>query len=1490
LGDDFSRELLDVVGAEPSRELETLANLPIDLIMTMSVGTEWERALAASGKLINSVVPGQSPDYDYDAVVYHLCGRGDIPGSLSFSRPHSEMQALLEAWWSSRVFLFVGFSTEDDELELVLERMMPTGSQQHFIFLPDATIIEESELAEQYNLNVLPGVFSAQALVPLLHGGAGLMAQERVDLDSLLARAHGDYERLIDVNVARLSLAEQEVERRQILLETAALLEDKMGDRQRAFEATLSAYRELPDKELWGTLSRRSETVDEKRRLAESVFELRSTLPKAARVPALLEAVRVYREVGDIEHATELIELTSADKAEYPELAAVHLELLREGERWHDLARLLHDAADKADYLEEREAHLVARAELLHKKLDEPWAAIEGYQQILQLNPGNGVALAALESLFLDLHQVPALLELLGDFGTRYRAPELAAKLWRIGERCRSRGDLAGAVLCFERLRDEQPSNEKLLSGLAELYDQQGETARHRDVLKAQVGASAPGKNRAELCEKLARVHEELHELDAAAECWEWVLLDNPASDAAFRALDRVYRVSRRWPELLELYSRRLEQVDGDELRHLLLETADIYQYQLEDCGRAIDYCLRAIELEKSAELESRLLTLYTGAARYQDAAELADEQARADRESPRHALQVKEAAELWLKAGDTVKAVRRMKRALKERPHSPEFHIALGRAFEQAKQYLEAGNAYENAARYSEASRATKHALSAASCFEEVGATERAIAVLEARMDGGASDSALIQELRHLYERSSRHSELAELLRTLVVGAEAEERLELLWTIAECHRALGQWEEEIECCEEAVELFPERISVVRRMAETAVQHQSWDAVEHSCRILLTLETRPEEIAEIYCMLARREAALDNTEAALKLLGKARDKVPFDRGALMLLTELSEEQPEAQTGYLRALLLDAEDDEKADLLIQLGDIYAKRLDLRADARDAYQQALLLREGDHLLLHRCLEFSVEDGDWYESLEYLERLIDTEKDAAVRSRYLSTAARVHEEELQNVEPAIPLLWRAADDNPADRDVLERLMSHLRDRKEWHALLEATSRLLAVLRDDPSVTPAEHARAWSSLAEICVRELNDRETAVCSLEVAVNLQPYNLNYRNELARLYTQEESRLDDAVEQMQAILDLEPERQHSYRMLERLYEKLGQEDSAAACRLASAYMRGETREPVERATNLNAQLTLERYGQLVHPDDRLALGQLMALLTPVIAAVAPRRKRRSSSISQWKPLPATHLVVARIKRLAKSLGVYPPVVYHDEDAAVPVQMITQNVDGELVPAIVLSGELLEEVESAQSTFLLASALASARREYIALLIEPDTQVLAQSLDAVVEVAREGEASSKTARAFAKHLSPVVLDQIRSLLAKLPLESKSSVDLMRSWFEASARTADRIALWVTGDLAAALKGLEQRGLSEDKDVTARQDLIRAHCCDGMRDEISVVRPTSPLRTLVKSAKSDAIGGSKNMNPKAMRDRFRMAAQTVTEELQLDQLLNV
>ena len=1517
LGDQLRRTLGDELPAKIEQaqhrselgELVHLTGQPIDLVITCSMSHGWEQAFAEHDKIVQSIATGESPDYDYDAIVYHLLGRTSAPNSLLLhsadlerARRETDVQSLLQSWWSSRVFIFLGFTLEDDELHKVLQCLLPPQSSgRHYALIPNLSGFAKEELAEQFGVQVLEeSEASVSSLCSYLQE-AKQTTRETADLDALVARAavdaadpavasgfellehrlrqDGSYERLVDVHVARLSVAEDSEARQQILLETASLLEHKMLDVERAFHANLAAYRELPDKDLWPSLKRRGQSNECKELMAGALVDSRPALRKADRLPALLLAVELFRAVGDTVSAIEAIELASTSPENEASVATLHRTLLEEAERWYELTRALERAAARASFNEEREKFLLAHAQILEERLDEPWAAIECYQQALAINPTNEHALDAIEKLFLHLHQVPALLDLLYDYGSRYSKSELHTKLWRMGEQCRSRGDFTGAVLCFDKLRDQEPNDEKLLKVLSELYSELGETSSLVGILKAKAGTAKAGEERAEVFEQLANAHEKLGNLDEAAECWEWVSHDDPSSETAVSALERLYRKSKNGQSLLALYSRQRELAAGQDKAKWILLLAGVYQHQLSDPGPAIDL-LSALYKEQphNGDLGARILMLLKQAARHTEAATLCDALA-AQTEGNKEATLRQHAARIWQLDGKMNKAIKSLEAGIKASPGRADLHKELAEALQHEGENMRAAEEYDRASELSTGSQSTKYALKAALCFESLDATDRGIKVLEHRWHSGSEESVVAVELRRLYKARGRHADLIKLLEKQS-GSGSEERVEQLLAMADAHAALEHGDQEIESLQRALAIakHPE---VAKRLAEVALRHENYEVVSEACEVLLSGDATPEEAAGAYCLQARRAFALDEREAALELLELARQRAPFDRRALNLLIEFSAGQPKGQVSYLRALLLDAPEHERAEILVKIGDLCRDHLDEKEEARDAYQSALQLMPDDHLLLHRCLAIAIEQRKWDESLEYLEHLIKTEEDVAVRARYRSTMAHLFEEELGDIDVAIDLLWQATQEAPKNQSILRRLATHLRTKEDWQGLLDCSSQLLAALRDDPEVTSSVHASAWIDLADLCSEHLDDKQTAICALEVATGLLPNSIDYRDRLAKLY-QSDERYDDAIAQHQAILDREPSLLPSYTALARLYKLAGNESAAHACEQAVSTMCSEEPKHIPIPARKTKAISNDDMAMLRHSEERFAMSRLLALITPAIAALAPPKRRRST-FSGRKVLPKTHAMSVKVATLAEQLGVHSPIVYKQSEGEISVAV--ERSGDQLIPVVVVGRDLLETESAIKTNYQLCTALVRLRREYLAQVVQPQVDSLGHILDAVFELVRgEGGAPvSKTATALNELLDQEGFDRIKLLVNKLAPEERSGHDLIKRWLEVSHMTAGRVALWVVGDLLSALEASEASSAGGAAYEEQRQDLIRTFCSDRIRPDMRP-KPSNPLTMTPMEASTPAKPMGKSMS---LRQNFRNIARSVTEEIRLDSL---
>ncbi len=477
------------------------------------------------------------------------------------------------------------------------------------------------------------------------------------------------------------------------------------------------------------------------------------------------------------------------------------------------------------------------------------------------------------------------------------------------------------------------------------------------------------------------------------------------------------------------------------------------------------------------------------------------------------------------------------------------------------------------------------------------------------------------------------------------------------------------------------------------------------------------------------------------------------------------------------------------------------------------------------------------------------------------------------------------AVALLWQAAEEAPHDLNILRRLAGHLRAQKDWPSLLDCTSLLLAALRDDPKVSADAHAAAWVELANLCSSELEDRETALCALEVAVSLQPSSLNYRERLAKLY-QEDKRYHDAVSQHQAILNIEPSLLPSYTALARLWDSVGNASAALACQQAVSTMVGDEPKHIPVPSLRKTALKEEQMSILRHSEDRFAMGRLLAIMTPAIATLAPTRKRRATFTGP-RPLPDSHPLSKKVAALATQLGVHPPVVYQDPDSS---QIAVGGVErsGEaLVPSLVLN-ELAGEGEWDRTTnFAVCRTLVTLRREYLVATVQPNLKSLGQAFDAIAELtnARAGAPVSKTATALAKSIEAATLEQAKTLMRKLKPDKRSSgYELIRTWVHASGMSANRVALWVVGDLLCGLQAVDALGMAQEQREEARQDLIRAFCSPSIREDMKPEATVPLTRTPHESNPEGAIAQGKSQS---LRKDFRNIARTVTEEIRLDSL---
>ncbi len=153
------------------------------------------------------------------------------------------------------------------------------------------------------------------------------------------------------------------------------------------------------------------------------------------------------------------------------------------------------------------------------------------------------------------------------------------------------RNDLPLARDYYQKVLDGQPDDRRALAALESIYRDTHDDERLVDVLLRQADtAGSEIEHRVSALVEAARLYSKLHRTDDAIATWEQVLGTAPERRDAVDALEELYRAQGRWPDVVDLYERRLGFATSiEEAVALRVQLGEIHEKQLRDVETAID-------------------------------------------------------------------------------------------------------------------------------------------------------------------------------------------------------------------------------------------------------------------------------------------------------------------------------------------------------------------------------------------------------------------------------------------------------------------------------------------------------------------------------------------------------------------------------------------------------------------------------------------------------------------------------------------------------------------------------------------------------------------------------------------------------------------------------------------------------------------------------------------------------------------------------------
>ncbi|WP_437935552.1 tetratricopeptide repeat protein [Sorangium sp. So ce341] len=841
----------------------------------------------------------------------------------------------------------------------------------------------------------------------------------------------------------RLAAAETDAERVAILKASAALLEERGGDREGAFELAFRAFLLSPGEGQPEGLLRLTDLAGRWHTIADALPELERR--------------------GDVPPAT-LRDLT-----------------FRVG-RWHRDARADADAAERA----------FERA-LLHDPTNS--AILLDLAELLRHRRGPSLVptllrLAAATGHDLALYREAV--ETARGAGDAARARDIAAELLEIAVR---------------RLGDEEgqppvpgawpPSRAALwaIDALVAMLADAGE--RPQIVALCRRGAALPLASSEQ--RRLLRIAAEAAEPVEAIALYGGLFDDDPADEPVGESLAALLRKASRREELVRLRERQIE-VSGDAERRVALryDAAEL----LAETPRAADAIalLRKNLAERPGHAASidKLAALLEAGGLHRELMLLREEQA-----SAREAEGVgPAAAELWLQAASLAEhELNEPERAIASYGRAAEIGSvealdALARLLARRGEHAAAAEALERLCAGAPPEELHQAALRLADAYLAAGEPDRARAALERAVPRAAQPAPLRERLAYLYRASGAWGALAELIAGDAARAdEAPARLSLLREAADLYLARASAPAAaIPLFDEAIVLAPDDLSLrLARSRALSAAGRTDDATAALRAIVADFGSRrPKERAFVHYELARVALAAGDRARAMAEFDLALRVDPAHPDALHGLAGLALEDGQLERAHraYRALLLVARRprDEggegfpgarrssmpptrssvalpaatsfsRAEVLLALGEIarrqgapdreveYVESAFEAARESDAEHEKLLaaLRaRGRHDLLARALEARLAGP-----------ALEPAEDAAAA---LGELASLYEGPLDRPEPALAARLRALDLAPGAGPAHDAALELARRLGQTHRYLELVERLCARAASEP------------------------------------------------------------------------------------------------------------------------------------------------------------------------------------------------------------------------------------------------------------------------------------------------------------------------------------------------------------------------------------------------------------------------------------------------
>jgi tetratricopeptide (TPR) repeat protein len=887
-------------------------------------------------------------------------------------------------------------------------------------------------------------------------------------------------------------------------------------------------------------LEKRALVTDDEAQRRETLLQAAATWEE--KVEDLTKAAAVYERV----RASDPSNMTASERLE---------AIYKQQYKWTELVEILLERSELVSDVEQQIQLLNTVAKIYENEIGDQESAFYVLQAAFKRDYSHDQTAHELERLATATNRWQ---ELLDEYTNRVNELERedrasAADLWvKIGRwYAEHLSHLEYAIHSVQQALRIDPAHTGALAGIADLQRKRGSWSELIETLQRHAAVEPDKAKKSAIYLDLAELLErQMQDIGGAIHSYQQALSFEPSNQQTLTALDRLYRRTEQWENLIDILNRRAElSTDDQEVIRYRTEIGSIWDLRLFDAGQAITAYQKVLDLDPSNLNALRALeTLYEKTEqteKYLDVLEAQLDASPSDAE--RVSLYERMAAAWEERFGKLDRAAEALEKIVAIDNRNYSAYRELARLYQAAGKYDALVETYRNhiMATTDVSTRVELYVAMGTVYEQQLNEVDRAIEAYNDVLSFDGDDTRALDALGRLYEKISEWERAIDVMTHLVqLTSDTRKQVDLYWRMGKIQYAQLQDAEAAEAnLLRGLALDPGHVPTMEALTKQYSDRGDWlKAAQMMVR------------AESYTPVA-----IDKVRLLFEAANIYRYKLRQDDQAKQLYAAVIALDPEHVEAGRPLADLYFNDQQWAELSPVIDMLCRKVGQLHADPRELNE-----------LYYRAAKTADELGDYQKALGYYKAAYDIDStylptlvgraDLLFKMQDWDNAGKIYQTILvqhrdgqdeadvvriynrlgqvrQNLgerKKALNMFEKALEIDPTHRETLQSVIDLQTAQGDWEAVVHAKRGLMQTAKEK------EKVQLLSEIGSVYYEKLQNPQKATAAYLEALEAAPEDHQLLQKILDLYT-ETKQWKKVVETIERFVALEndPVRRGAY---------------------------------------------------------------------------------------------------------------------------------------------------------------------------------------------------------------------------------------------------------------------------------------------------------------------------------------------------------------